>query len=146
MKDVANCPKCGQIFVKALRPICQHCYKEQEANYETVSKFMRRKQNRMASIREVHEKTDVPLEQIHQFVREGRLLVTHFPNLGYPCESCGAIIQDGRLCSSCTDNIKGGLEKLQKEKEFEQKKEEQDRNKRTENVTYHSLNDRFHKK
>ncbi|WP_332629843.1 hypothetical protein [Halalkalibacter flavus] len=55
MKDVANCPKCGQIFVKALRLICQHCYKEQETNYETVSKIMRRKQNRMASIRELHD-------------------------------------------------------------------------------------------
>lgn len=146
MKDVANCPKCGQIFVKALRPICQHCYKAQEANYETVSKFMRKKQNRMASIREVHEKTDVPLEQIHQFVREGRLLVTHFPNLGYPCESCGVVIQEHRLCSSCTDNINSGLDKLKKEKDFELKKKEEDRNQRAETVTYHSLNDRFHKK
>ncbi|MCL7746743.1 TIGR03826 family flagellar region protein [Halalkalibacter alkaliphilus] len=146
MKDIANCPRCGQIFVKALRPICQHCYKEQETNFDIVSKFMRRKQNRMASIREVHEKTEVPLEQIHQFVREGRLLTGHFPNLGYPCESCSSIIQEGRLCTSCSDQIKDGLEKVNKEKEFELKKEEERRKERASISTYHSLNDRFNKK
>ncbi|GAE26508.1 flagellar protein [Halalkalibacter wakoensis JCM 9140] len=146
MKDVQNCPKCGKIFVKALRPICQQCFQEQEKNYETVSRFMRRKQNRMASIREVHEKTEVPITQIHQFVREGRLLVTHFPNLGYPCESCETIITEGRICATCTSNIKSGLDKIDKEKEFEQRKDEERRKERSAGATYHSLNDRFDKK
>ncbi|MCM3716131.1 hypothetical protein M3202_18980 [Alkalihalobacillus oceani] len=144
MKNVANCPRCGRIFVKALRPICQQCYKEQEDNYEKVSKFMRRKQNRMASIQEVHEKTEVPLEQIHMFVREGRLLATHFPNLGYPCDSCGTMIQEGRLCSNCKDSITGDLEKLEKEKEFVERKKETEKEKNRV-TTYHSLNSRFNK-
>jgi hypothetical protein len=49
MKNVANCPKCGALFVKALRPICNPCYKEQEDNYDKVSRFMRRKQNRIGA-------------------------------------------------------------------------------------------------
>ncbi|MCM3760917.1 TIGR03826 family flagellar region protein [Halalkalibacter oceani] len=144
MKNVANCPRCGRIFVKALRPICQQCFKEQEDNYDKVSKFMRRKQNRMASIQEVHEKTEVSLEEIHMFVREGRLLTTHFPNLGYPCDSCGTMIQEGRLCSSCKDAITGDLEKLEKEKEFVERKKETEKEKNRV-TTYHSLNSRFNK-
>ncbi|WP_100405462.1 TIGR03826 family flagellar region protein [Bacillus solitudinis] len=146
MKDVANCPKCGTLFVKALRPICNSCFTEQEKNYEKVSTFMRKKQNRMASIRELHEKTEVPLEQIHQFVREGRLLAKSFPGLGYPCESCGELIQEGRICATCKGNITGGLEKLDRESQFESQKEEKRKAEAKEKFTaYHSLNDRFKK-
>jgi flagellar operon protein (TIGR03826 family) len=146
VKDVANCPKCGKIFVKALRAICQPCFKDQEDQYDKVSTFMRKKQNRMASVQEVHEKTGVGLTMIYQFVREGRLQIKMFPNLGYPCESCGETIKEGRLCAPCTDNITNGLEKLQIEKEFEERKEAERRAERSRVSAYHSLNDRFNKK
>ncbi|WP_100374059.1 TIGR03826 family flagellar region protein [Bacillus sp. FJAT-45037] len=146
MRDVANCPKCGSLFVKALRPICNPCYKEQEDYYDKVSRFMRKKQNRMASIREVHEYTEVPLEQIHQFVKEGRIMVTHFPNLGYPCESCGTIVQEGRICSACKGNITSGLDKIEKEKDFVERTEKNIKEEeRARNTTYHSFEDRFNK-
>lgn len=143
MKDVANCPRCGAIFLKALRPICTQCYQEQEKNYDKVSTFMRRKQNRQATIGEVHEQTGVDLQQIHQFVREGRLLISQFPNLAYPCESCGKNIQEGRLCTSCSDNITTGLQKLEDEKKFSEKVKEAQREERRKSITYHSLNDRL---
>ncbi|WP_227937246.1 TIGR03826 family flagellar region protein [Alkalihalobacillus deserti] len=143
MKNVANCPKCGKIFVKALRPICQHCYKEQEDQFDKVSTFMRKKQNRMSSIREVHEQTEVELTLIHQFVREGRLQTKSFPNLGYPCESCGEIIKEGRICGGCTANITTGLDNLQKEKEFQERKDAERRAEKSKGATYHSLKDRF---
>lgn len=98
----------------------------------------------MASIREVHEKTGVELTLIHQFVREGRLQTRSFPNLGYPCESCGEIITEGRICTDCKENITGGLDKLQKEKEFEERKDAERRTERNKGTTtYHSLKDRL---
>ncbi|MCK0470303.1 TIGR03826 family flagellar region protein [Halalkalibacter sp. APA_J-10(15)] len=143
MKDVMNCPKCGAIFVKAFRPICSNCYREQEANFEKVSKFLRKKQNRTASVQEVHAKTDVPLELIHQFVREGRILRSHFPNLGYPCESCGNEIQQGRICDHCRDNITDGLDSVKK---TEQLKEQIADHERERVHTYTTLQDRIEKK
>ncbi len=143
MKDVANCPRCGTIFLKNLRPICNHCYLEQEKNYEKVSSYMRRKQNRRATIREVHEETGVDLQQIHQFVREGRLLVSMFPNLAYPCESCGKDIQEGRLCSSCKENITEGLQKIEDEKNFTERVRQSQKAEERRTITYHSLNDRL---
>ncbi len=100
----------------------------------------------MASMRELHEKTGVDLSLIHQFVREGRLQIKMFPNLGYPCESCGEIIKEGRLCGGCTENITSGLEKVEKEKAFESRKDVERRAERSQVTAYHSLNDRFTKK
>ncbi|MBP3950043.1 TIGR03826 family flagellar region protein [Bacillus suaedae] len=142
MQEVANCPKCGGIFVKALRPLCNNCYREQELQYETVSKFMRKKQNRMATIQEVHAKTEVPIDVLHQFIREGRILATSFPNLGYPCESCGNTIKEGRLCGGCKGNITSGLEAIQKENDFNELKKKEENKSRA----YSSLNDRLNKK
>ncbi|NEU30263.1 hypothetical protein GN156_05640 [bacterium LRH843] len=143
MKDVANCPRCGNIFIKALRPICQQCYKEQEEKYDMISKFMRKRENRMATMQEVHEKTEVELQLIHQFVREGRLLATHFPNFGYPCESCNTLIQKGRICVRCKDQITNGLAEIEKEKEFVEKVSSARKEENARAVTYHSLNDRI---
>lgn len=143
MKDIANCPRCGAIFVKTHRPICHNCYIEQEKNFEKVSTFIRKKENRMATLQEVHEKTGVDLQLIHQFIREGRLLVHNMPNITYPCESCGKPIREGRLCATCRGNITEGLKKLEREKKFAElvKRSQEDSKKRF--VTYHSLNDRL---
>ncbi|GAF67106.1 flagellar operon protein [Bacillus sp. TS-2] len=137
LNQVNNCPKCGALFVKALRSLCNACYKEQEDCYDRVSRFMRKKHNRMATIQEVHEKTEVSLELIQQFVREGRILVSQFPNLAYPCESCGQLIQQGRICGSCKSQITGGLEKIDREKEF---KNQLKKNESEQNRTYRSIN------
>ncbi|WP_062050220.1 TIGR03826 family flagellar region protein [Bacillus sp. JCM 19034] len=143
MKDVMNCPKCGKIFVKAFRPICPNCYREEEAHYEKVSTFLRKKQNRMASVQEVHAKTDVPLELIHQFVREGRIMRSQFPNLGYPCESCGTTIQQGRVCNNCRDHISSGLEEIERDQQLKEKIRD---NEQERIYTYTTLQDRINKK
>ncbi|ARK32101.1 TIGR03826 family flagellar region protein [Halalkalibacter krulwichiae] len=139
MKNVENCPNCGKIFIKALRSICPQCYMEQEGHFETVSKFMRSKHNRMATMVEVHEKTGVTLTLLQQFVREGRLSTKLFPNLGYPCESCGEIIQQGRICDGCKGYILKGLKQDQQEKDFQERTKEKHRMERT----YHTLKDRI---
>lgn len=123
MKELSNCPRCGTLFVKMLQPFCQSCYKKQERDYESVCRFMRRKQNRMATLNEVCEYTGVSVEQIQQFIREGRIIVTHYPNLGYPCDSCGQLIRTGRICLSCKDTIQQGLAQEAKEKRFNEKRE-----------------------
>lgn len=143
MRNVDNCPRCGAIFVRALRPICDACYKKQEEDYDVVSAFLRQRKNRKATIQEVHEATEVSLDQIHMFVREGRLLVSQFPNLGYPCESCGETIQEGRLCESCSEKITTGLDQLEKEKEFEELKSEAEKKQRQRAITYHLMDERF---
>ncbi|KQL52980.1 hypothetical protein AN964_05285 [Heyndrickxia shackletonii] len=110
MAGLENCPKCGNLFVKNnLRDVCENCYKEEEKKYELVSKFLRKRENRAAMITTIVEATQVEEELIYKWVKKGRLHTTHFPNLGYPCSKCGTLIKEGKLCKSCTSEIKKDL-------------------------------------
>ena len=139
MAELANCPNCGEVFVKAFRPICNNCHGEIEEKFDIVYRFVRKKENRRSSIEEVYSKTGVEKDLIYQFIRDGRLHLSQFPNLGYPCDQCGDMIRQGRLCSKCAGQIKSDLEVSDRDRE---RKEEL----RKKHQAYHSLDDRLDRK
>ncbi|MGM7702921.1 TIGR03826 family flagellar region protein [Pseudalkalibacillus sp. Hm43] len=110
MAELANCAQCGRLFAKVVRSVCDVCYQEEEKMFETVYKFIRKKANREASIIEVSQATGVPEKTIIRFVREGRLRASQFPNLTFPCDSCGKQISTGRTCDDCHNQLKKELE------------------------------------
>lgn len=102
LASLENCPSCGNLFVKNIREVCNECYKKVEIEYEKVYKFLRNKENRKSTIYEVSDATGVTVSQIRSFIREGRLRLADFPNMGYPCERCGTnLITTGNLCDDC---------------------------------------------
>ncbi|AXI10022.1 hypothetical protein CUC15_14275 [Oceanobacillus zhaokaii] len=109
MAELANCSRCGNVFVKGIREICQNCYKEEEEAFQTVYKFLQIQKNRTATMIEIVEATGVEEEYISKFVKEKRLLPAHFPNLAYPCDRCGADITTGKLCHDCQIELKKDL-------------------------------------
>lgn len=118
MEELSNCPNCGDIFVKNnYRDLCQKCWKEEEASFDKVYKFIRQRENRMATIHQVEEGTGVDEELILKFIKTGRLKIAQMPNLGYPCEKCGTAIQKGKLCTSCADALKKELDRFSIEEE-----------------------------
>ncbi|MBS4204946.1 TIGR03826 family flagellar region protein [Lederbergia citrea] len=115
--DLLNCPNCGDIYVKhAIRDICDKCYREEEADYEKVYRFLRVRENRAATIERVAEVTGVKEELLYKWVRSGRLHTAQFPNLGYPCDKCGKIIRKGKLCEGCVTGMIGELETFEMER------------------------------
>lgn len=129
MEELSNCPKCNAIFVKnQFKDICDACYKEEERLYETVYKFIRKRENRTATMQQVIDATGVEEELILKFIKTGRLKLTQFPNLGYPCTKCGKTIREGKLCESCTGQLRKDLN-IHKAEE-ERKKEIEERSKR----------------
>lgn len=111
MAELSNCPNCGEVFVKnQFHDVCPKCWKEEEKAYETVYQFIRKRENRAATIQQVVEATEVDEDLILKFIKTGRLKLTHFPNLGYPCDKCGKIIQKGRLCETCAEELRKELE------------------------------------
>lgn len=126
--DLFNCPTCNSLFVKTkFRDICDACYKEEEAKFDKVYEYIRKKSNRTASMMQVVEATDVEEELIIKFVKTGKLRIAQFPNLGIPCEKCGTIIRSGRLCESCSDSIRSGLETFEMEEKRRLEIEDRDK-------------------
>ncbi|WP_044896016.1 TIGR03826 family flagellar region protein [Bacillus alveayuensis] len=115
MGELANCSKCHALFIKTkFRDICDACYKEEEKAFETVYNFLRKRENRTATLTEVVKGTGVSEELILKFIRQRRIQLTHYPNLGYSCEKCGTIIREGKLCENCTMELKREIERLHK--------------------------------
>ncbi len=116
MEEFVNCPSCGEIFLKnKFRDVCPKCYKKEEEDFQTVYKFMRKRENRAATIDQIVTQTGVSEELILKFIKKGRLQTTQFPNLGYPCDHCGHIIRKGKLCEKCSSELRNELEVFHKE-------------------------------
>lgn len=115
--ELTNCPNCNQLFVKnSIRDLCDSCYKEELSQFDQVYDYIRKRENRTATMIQVVNATGVSEELIYKFIRTGRLRIAQFPNLGYPCQKCGTLIKDGKLCSNCKDDLTNQLTQLEKEK------------------------------
>ncbi|SFB25333.1 MULTISPECIES: TIGR03826 family flagellar region protein [unclassified Bacillus (in: firmicutes)] len=116
--DLQNCPHCNEIFVKTqFRELCQKCWKAEEDQYDIVQKFLRKRENRAATMMQVEEQTGVPEATVLKFIRSGRLHITSFPNLGYPCDQCGSLIRTGKLCDKCAKELLDELKTFENEEE-----------------------------
>ncbi|MCD1260851.1 flagellar protein [Paenibacillus athensensis] len=118
--NVANCPRCGRIFVKGFNEVCPNCIKEVDMQYEKCLKFLR--DNRGATINELSEATEVTVRQITKFIREGRISIVNAPNMSYPCEVCGVSIRENTICDSCRSKL---AKDVSNQREDDQRKQEQ---------------------
>lgn len=136
MNDLSNCANCGAIFIKTqFRDVCDACYKQEELLFEKVYQYIRKRENRKATIQQVIDATDIDEELLFKFIRTGRLKLAQFPNLGYKCEKCGTIIREGILCSKCSETFLSDLKVYQQEEDRKRAIEERDRK-----TTYYTKN------
>lgn len=94
---LSNCKECGKLFVQNPAGICPDCYRLEEEQEDQVASYLR--DNRRATIGEVHEATGIPEKIILKMIKKGR--ITGDVQLEYPCESCGRSILEGRVCAEC---------------------------------------------
>jgi flagellar operon protein (TIGR03826 family) len=111
--NVGNCPRCGRLFAKSFREVCQACTKEIEMEYDKCLQYLR--EEKTATIQEVSEATEVSIKQITKFIKEGRISVANNPNMTYPCEVCGILIREGTMCDSCRQRLTRDLRSAQEE-------------------------------
>ncbi|MFC5401756.1 flagellar protein [Cohnella soli] len=101
--DITYCPKCGKLFSKSFRDVCNNCYAQLEKDYERCVEHLR--QNKGLDIQQLSEDMDVSIKQITKWIREGRISLVNAPNMSYPCESCGILIRESHLCESCKKRL-----------------------------------------
>jgi uncharacterized protein len=109
---LGNCPKCRKLYLR-VREICDDCYQKQEGDYLKVASYLRDYPG--ITIQELSEETKVSISQIRHFILIGRIIIGHFPNLSYPCETCGVMIKTGKTCTTCNKAIQELTEQIEKE-------------------------------
>lgn len=88
---IANCPTCNALFNKTtFRLVCDACFREEEAQFEKVYQFIRKRVNRTATMAQVVEATEVDEDLIIRYVKSGKLRLAQFPNLGSPASNAGS--------------------------------------------------------
>ncbi|MFC5469695.1 flagellar protein [Cohnella suwonensis] len=101
--NLTYCPKCGKLFSKSFRDVCNNCYALMEKDYERCVEHLR--QNKGVDIQQLSDEMEVSIKQITKWIREGRISLMNAPNMSYPCESCGILIRDGHMCDSCKKRL-----------------------------------------
>ena len=131
MAELRNCPSCDAFFnYTGVRDVCHACALEEEKIYEVVYRFLRKRENRAATVDRIEEATGASKELLYKWVRKGKLHPAVFPNLGYPCDNCGALTTTGKLCEKCSNSIKMDLNTVRAAEEFRENIRSQ--------TTYHS--------
>lgn len=130
---LANCSRCDALFVQTVRDICPKCYQQVEQEYDKCARFLRKRENRGATIRQVSEATGVSVRQITRFIKEGRISIEGNPNLGYPCEVCGEPIRAGNVCDNC---LKGLKHEISQQLELDQRLEQEARARQAGAIAY----------
>jgi len=101
--DLTYCPRCGKLFNKNFRDVCNNCHQEVEKDYERCVEHLRK--NRGLDIQQLSEDMDVSIKQITRWIKEGRISLMDAPNMSYPCESCGILIRESHLCENCRKRL-----------------------------------------
>jgi flagellar operon protein (TIGR03826 family) len=116
--EVVNCPRCGRVFTRISKPVCPACVKEDEDTFEKVRAYV--KENPLCSMKELSDETSVSVKRITQYIRDGRLEISHGMAGEITCTQCGRPILTGRFCEQCAMEIK--MTALEKKRETDVKK------------------------
>ena len=81
----------------------------EDENTFTVSTPCDVQENVRCGMREVSEACDVSLNQIQQWLREERLVLSDDSPMGIGCEKCGKMIRAGRFCPECVNEMTNGF-------------------------------------
>ena len=126
--EVKNCKNCGRLFNHLSGPrLCGECKQKLEDKFMEVRDFIR--DNPHASITEISETMEVSTSQIHQWIREERLIFSEDSMVTIECENCGASIRTGRFCEKCKSETAKGLGNLYKSAAPAMQKKDRDRDK-----------------
>ena len=109
--NVKNCRRCKRLFnYIAGQQICPACKEELEQIFQKVKEFVR--EHADASVRNVAKEFQISEEQVHQWIKEERLIFSEPSIAGIRCEICGEPIATGKYCEKCRANTINSLNSL----------------------------------
>jgi hypothetical protein len=96
--SIRYCKNCSKPFNYKASPYCPKCILAIDEAFEKCRNYLEK--NRLATIKELSEETEVNEKIILLLLKEGRLSMEG--NKELKCESCDKPIDSGRYCLECT--------------------------------------------
>lgn len=104
---IQTCTRCRRLFnYIGGDKLCPACKEEVEKEFQNVKEYIR--DHKGCNIVEVAEFCEVSENQIKEWVRQERLILTE-PLGDIACEKCGVPIMSGRYCDKCRAEMVGEL-------------------------------------
>lgn len=102
--EVRNCRSCRRLFNYLGGPnICPACRDALELKFVQVRDFI--KDNPTKNLQEIADAHEISVNQIRDWVKEGRLEIVKGGGISLQCEKCGAAITRGRYCDNCKKSM-----------------------------------------
>lgn len=101
--NIKNCPYCNKVFLENASGMCPDCYKLEQQEELKINDFLHNVETKV-NIYMIQEATGAKMRTILKLLHAGRLYQNGIL-IEYPCQSCGSLITEGRVCRQCSDNI-----------------------------------------
>lgn len=109
MNKLKNCSECGKLYMEVGQGMCRDCYNKELDDEKVVCSYVR--EHDKCGIQEIVENTGVKERVIFRMLKNGRFIAAGV-DITYPCQSCGAPITTGKLCTKCSQDILNQAEKM----------------------------------
>lgn len=123
-----NCKKCGSLFIKGSRDICDNCFKAELEVVEKIKTFINKKEGQKTTIEEIVAELGINKNELEELIEKGRLFSV-MPKLIIKCRFCGIEIEGDQkssfVCTKCLNKFspKGDLARINALKEEQYQKE-----------------------
>ena len=123
-----NCKKCGSLFIRGSRDICDSCFKAELELVDKIKSFVNKNPNPKTTLEEIVNEIGINKIELEDLIEKGRLF-SIMPKLLIKCRFCGIEIEDEQkssfICTKCLNKFspKGDLAKINALKEEQQQKE-----------------------
>lgn len=104
-----NCKKCGILFQRKLRDICDKCLENDNVNVNKVEKYIKScSYEQFISFEMINNATGIAIDEIEDLYKKGRLTILT-GRLIIKCKICGievkSILGKGNFCSKCLTEV-----------------------------------------
>ncbi|MDD3014204.1 MAG: hypothetical protein PHC34_10925 [Candidatus Gastranaerophilales bacterium] len=106
--SLINCKKCGVLFQKRLRDICDKCLEKDNLTIDKIEKYIRNCSEQFITFEMIKKATGVESEEIEEFYKKGRLSIIT-GRLTTKCKICGVEIKgvqgNSNFCVKCSSEV-----------------------------------------
>ena len=114
MANVANCKKCGTLFLQTSNRIdvCDKCFEEQNKMLSEINTFVMMYPEDTVSLDMILEKFNLSIDEFETLFAAGKV-VKIAQKVTMKCAKCGKIVplagKTNMLCSSCTKKLQNEI-------------------------------------